>query len=99
MSTNPADQNANPDSQPVGDADSSINRIRKLFSVGDTIIIPDRGTITITVDSSRSDFTFTISDADGNLLGDGILRDLDFTVESFHINAQPDVPPKSEQQQ
>lgn len=70
------------------------HRLRKLFSYAGTIIVPDRGKITITVDGSTPGLAFAVYDADGNLLGDGVITDLDFTIESFHLNNQPDLPRK-----
>lgn len=70
---------------------SHMEDVRALFTYQDKLIVPDRGTITftITVDSSQDGYPFTISDADGNLLGDGVIDNLDFNIESFHINQQP----------
>jgi hypothetical protein len=69
---------------------------RKLFTYLDRIIVPDRGTVslTITVDSATPGYAFTVSDADGNLLGDGVITNLSFDIESFHINEQPSTPDK-----
>jgi hypothetical protein len=73
---------------------SNVELVRDLFTYQDKLIIPDRGKInfTVTVDSANEGYAFTISDADGNLLGDGVITDLDFVIESFHINQQPDTP-------
>lgn len=74
-----------------------VEVVRQKFSHENITIVPDKGRVTITVDSSRpNEYAFTVSDADGNLLGDGVLSDLNFSINSFHINAQPDVPEKSD---
>lgn len=84
---------------PIEDVEEStdfVDEVRDLFTYDGKIIIPDRGTInfTITVDSATPDYPFTISDADGNLLGDGVISELDFAIESYHINNQPETPPQ-----
>ena len=104
MPTNASDENPDISTTDVdndgtnsdADATTVADAVRNLFTYGDTIIVPDRGTVsfTITVDSTNPDYAFTVADADGNLLGDGIITNLDFTIESFHINQQPDTPPK-----
>jgi hypothetical protein len=73
---------------------SFVEEVRDLFTYDGKIIIPDRGTITftITVDSATEDFPFVIQDADGNLLGDGVISELDFAIDSFHISNQPETP-------
>ena len=94
MPINSSDENTN-----AADQQPDAYTVRDKFTYDNTTIVPDRGTITFTVDSSRpNEYAFTVSDADGNLLGDGIFTDIDFSIQSFHINQQPDVPPKSEQQ-
>jgi hypothetical protein len=78
-------------SEAEAETPSHMEDVRALFTYQDKLIVPDRGTITftITVDSSQDGYPFTISDADGNLLGDGVIDNLDFNIESFHINQQP----------
>lgn len=74
-----------------------VNSLRQKFTHENTTIVPDRGKVTITVDSTHpNEYAFTVSDADGNLLGDGVLTSLEFNIESFHINQQPDVPGPTE---
>lgn len=71
-----------------------VQEVRDLFTFDGKLIVPDRGTITftITIDSATEDFPFIIKDADGNLLGDGVISELDFAIDSFHISNQPDTP-------
>jgi hypothetical protein len=81
VSSNPTDENA--------------YTVRDKFTHDNTTIVPDRGRITFTVDSSRpNEYAFTVSDADGNILGDGIFTDIEFSIASFHISQQPDIPAK-----
>lgn len=80
--------------------DENAYTVRDKFTHDNTTIVPDRGRVTITVDSSHpADYNFTVSDADGNLLGDGVLTDLSFSISSFHINQQPDTPDKPTDEQ
>ena len=80
--------------------EDGTDAVREKFTYDNIIIVPDRGTITITVDSTRpNEYAFIVHDADANLLGDGILSGLEFDIVSFHINQQPDTPEKPEVEQ
>lgn len=53
------------------------------------IIVPDGGSVTITVNGANSDQSFTTADADGNVLGHGTISNLDFNVVTFKLGPKP----------
>ena len=94
MSISTSDENTNP-ARSVADRFTVHKSDTIDIPNDDFIIVPDGGTVTITVNGANSDQSFTTADADGNVLGHGTISNLDFDIKSFKLGPRLPAQPES----